>query len=218
MRKPVHYQKKNTTSFLTRFFSDDTSEEEFTETYSSLKFMVSRDEKIGVLDLDPEKTDTLMDIINNIKKDMLKENGNYNVYYFINAIVNNYRHNIVKEVLAEYFAILDGYIAEEEIKQDRKGYYANIFKCFKYLSDADTISYEEADYEAFLKRCKEIKLEQQQEEKRLEQSIKEKISSIVDEYNERGIKLENVDEQEIIQKLLKIVENEANDSDSDSEE
>ena len=199
-------------------FSDDTSEEEFAETYSSLKFMVSRDEKIGVLDLDPGKTDTLMNIINNIKSDMLKENGNSNVYYFINAIVNNYRNNIVMEALAEYFAILNGYIAEEEINQERKGYYANIFKCFKYLSDADTISYEEADYKAFLERCKEIKFEQQEEGKRLEKSIKEKIFSIFDEYNERGIKLENVDEQEIIQKLLKIAENEANDSDSDSRE
>lgn len=201
-----------------KLFSEDNSEQDFLENYSSLKYMVSRDEKIGVLDLAPEKTDTLMDIINSIKNDMVMEDGNPAIYYFINAIVNNYRHNIVMETLAEYFAILNGYIAEEEINQERKGYYANIFKCFKYLSDADTISYVEADYEAFLKRCKEIKLEQQEEGKKFEKSIKKKIYSIFDEYNERGIKLEDVDEQEIIQKLLKIAENESKDSDSDSEE
>ena len=74
-----------------------------------------------------------------------------------------------------------------------------MFKTFHDLLEKPD-SYDEADYQAFLNRCIEIKTQKKNKRDERNNNLKERIQMMVAEYEKKGIDL---NEEEIIEEIKK---------------
>ena len=183
-----------------RLFSvQDFSAKEFERNLQQIENLLNRDQKYGTSDLSPEAADYVSLIVRNMTKDFKTDDWNKDVYTFINILISNYHENEIFLHLVEYFIYLNNIREIEDIKESQKSYFANMFKTFHDLLEKPD-SYDEADYQAFLNRCIEIKTQKKNKRDERNNNLKERIQMMVAEYEKKGIDL---NEEEIIEEIKK---------------
>lgn len=183
--------------FKRLFDSDINSAEEFEKSFRQIENLLTRDQKYGTSDLEPEAADYVSLIVRNMKNDLKIADWNRDVYTFVNLLFSNYRENEIFQQLVEYFIYLNDIRGVEEIKENQIPYFANIFRAFHSLSEDPSV-YNEQDYRDFLKRCLEIREDKKKKTDKRKKKLKDRIQSMITEYEKKGIDL---NEEEILEAL-----------------
>lgn len=85
-------------------FNDGIENEiDFQEQLDRAHYLLQRDDMLGTMDLDAEKTDYISTVIDLMKKDMFKESVDLNLYRFIVLYISSYYENPVMSSLCKYF-------------------------------------------------------------------------------------------------------------------
>ncbi len=185
--------------FKRLFDCDNCSAEEFSKNLQQVENLLSRDQKYGTSDLEPEAADYVSLIVRNMNKDLKMADWNKDVYTFINILISNYRENEIFKQLVEYFIFLNDIRSVETIEEYQIPYFANIFRAFHSLSEDPSV-YNKQDYEEFLKRCFEIREDKKKLVNERKNKLKERIQKMISEYEKKGIDL---NEEEIIEAIKK---------------
>ncbi len=175
-------------AFSTLFDEGPYTSEDFTSKLQRIEKLFNRDERYEISELEPLAADYVTSILRNMKRDMMLDNWNKDVYTFINILISNYRRNEIIQQLAEYFIFLNAFRDINEIEEDQKSYFANMFRTFNGLLNNPS-EYNSSDYNDFLKRCIKIKTDKDKDSKDFDKQIREKIQSIIDESRKKGIDL-----------------------------
>lgn len=183
--------------FKRLFDYDNCSAEEFDKNLQQVENLLSRDQKYGTSDLEPEAADYVSLIVRNMNKDLRITGWNKDVYTFINILISNYRKNEIFKQLVEYFIYLNDIRCVETIKENQIPYFANIFRAFHSLTENPSV-YDEQDYQNFLKRCLEIHERKKKITNERKNNLKERIQNMIVEYEKKGI---NLNEEEIIEAI-----------------
>lgn len=179
-------------------FSEVLEPETFRMELNRLKNLLDRDERLGTDKLDAYAADMVSRLKDRMFQDMSQGGWNQSVYTFIDMLITNYRKNIIFERLAEYFTYLNRSELDDLAKEEQIPYFARFYKLFDSLLQG-SISYEEADYEAFLKRRRQLIKNNINEQKEKEERIKRLISDAARKLQETGI---NATETEIVKAIL----------------
>ena len=179
-------------------FSETLEPEAFRMELDRLKNLLDRDERLGTDKLDTYAADMVSRLKDRMFQDMSQVDWNPSVYTFIDMLITSYRKNIIFERLAEYFTYLNRSELDDLASKEQIPYFARFYKLFDSLLK-DSISYEEADYEAFLKRRRQLIKNNINEQKEKEERIKRLISDTARELQETGI---NATETEIVKAIL----------------
>ncbi len=195
-----------------RLFDQDTcSIEEFKENLQQIENLLSRDQKYGTSDLEPEAADFVSLIVRNMKKDLKNAGWNKDVYIFMNILISNYRKNEIFKQLVEYFIYLNGIKEIENVEENQIPYFANMYKAFHGLT-IDSKHYDQQDYDGFVRRCFEIREDKNKQISRRRDNLKERIQSMIVEFENKGIELS---EEEIIEAVKnQIIEEKMNNSEN----
>lgn len=183
--------------FKRLFDSDSNSAEEFEKSFRQIENLLSRDQKYGTSDLEPEAADYVSLIVRNMKSDLKMANWNSDVYTFINILISNYRENEIFQQLVEYFIYLNDIRSVENVEDYQIPYFANMFRAFRSLSEDPSV-YNEQDYQDFLKRCFEIREDKKKKTDERKNKLKDRIQSMITEYEKKGI---NLNEEEILEAI-----------------
>lgn len=183
--------------FKRLFDYDKCSAEEFAKNLKQVENLLSRDQKYGTSDLEPEAADYVSLIVRNMNKDLRIADWNKDVYTFINILISNYRENEIFKQLVEYFIFLNDIRSVETIEENQIPYFANLFRAFHSLTEDPSV-YDEQDYKNFLKRCFEIRERKQKLANERKDKLKERIQNMIVEYEKKGIDL---NEEEIVEAI-----------------
>lgn len=183
------------------------SSDEFYDKFSKLKYLIQRDDIIGVINYDMKSTDLLASVIDLMKSDM--EEGNYDedIYTFVTMLVTSYRREPLFKKFIRYFLLLNGILEADKILAEEKVFLSNVYKIL-YLEKYETLEFESEYFAKFLDKINEINSKKNDEKSELIESIvKEKISSLIDEaIREKlrmGFDVEDIDKEDIVKKILK---------------
>ena len=119
-------------------------------------------------------------------QDMGQEDWNQSVYVFIDMLITSYRQSVIFEKLAEYFTYLNRSKLDDNVSDDQIPYFAQFYKVFDSLLK-NPLSYEKTDFEAFMRRRKQIIEGRKKEQEKREDTIKKLIFDTAKELEETGI-------------------------------
>ena len=173
-------------------FREELEVGEFKEKLSDFKKMLNRDERLGTEKLDARAADMVSRLKDRMFQDMSQGDWNQSVYVFIDMLITNYRKNVIFEKLAEYFTYLNRSELDDCASDDQIPYFAQYYRTFASLMKNPS-SYEIADYEAFMRRRKEIIERRITKKEQKEEKIKELIFDTVKELEETGIEATEVE-------------------------
>lgn len=185
-------------------FAKEITKDEFFKQYNRISVLLMRDKSFGVLGLEPDATDMLTDLIQLVKDDLSTHNWNPSIYAFINMIICNYHKEPIFETLAEYFSLLNGYEDVSNINIDKIHYYANYYNLFKRLaSDIEHTSYNQCDFDAFIKRCREISEKDLLQTKVIKERIDSKVQDALIRLQSKGYSLSDLSDEKILNEIIK---------------
>ena len=167
-------------------FSEALDQNIFRTELDRLKHLLDRDERLGTDKLDTRAADMVSRLKDRMFQDMSQSNWNQSVYTFIDMLLTSYRSNVFFERLAEYFTYLNRSELDDYVKDEQIPYFAQFYRFFHSMIKNPT-TYEEKDYEAFLKRRKQIINERIIEQEKKEENIKKLISDTARELRGTGI-------------------------------
>ncbi len=185
--------------FKKLFGDGEVSSDEFNERFKWAQSLLSRDYNYGINNLDTLAADYVSLILKNMKRDLMETNWNKDIYTFINCLISNYRNENFYVRLVEYFIYLNDIRGIDEIQEEQKPYFANIYRAFRSLKD-NPIKYDQKDYKAFIDRCNENHDKKVNAEKDQRENIKKRIKSMMNEFKNMGIEL---DDAELLEELRK---------------
>lgn len=167
-------------------FGEEVELEEFQEKLKYLKNLLDRDERLGTDKLDTRAADMISRLKERMFQDMTQGDWNQSVYAFIDMLITSYRQNVIFEKLAEYFIYLNRSELDDIASDDQIPYFAQFYRVFDMLL-RDPSSYEKTDYEAFMRRRKQLIEDRIKEQEQKEEKIKKLIFDTAKELEETGI-------------------------------
>ena len=187
-------------------FNDEIENEiDFQEQLDRAHYLLQRDDMLGTMDLDAEKTDYISTVIDLMKKDMFKENTDLNLYRFIVLYISSYYENSVMSSLCKYFLVLNGKIPVEQMTDDDKTYFPYYMKLFKsQLSgklDCDELLLNE-----FYNRVDEISQIEKRQKETLKNSIMIQVNTKINELLNQGLKAESINVEQLVNSIKNDIE------------
>lgn len=183
-------------------FSKELSTEEFSNRYNSFKDLMKRDKIMKLDNLDPVVTDDIIQILSALKEEAEETEQKSELIPFIKYLSINYHNNRIVDILVKYFNYLNGLIDNVDFASDDKKYVG----CFYHINDAllnnSELLNEISDkyYQDYLAKRKELLARNNKQTK----DIKEKISSLIDNYVNQAVADSNgeLSNEEIVKKVL----------------
>ncbi|MEL7607263.1 hypothetical protein [Sedimentibacter saalensis] len=155
------------------------TKEEFENVLASYRHLIQRDKILGVKELSVEKTDLLSDLIGLIKRDIESEDYCKDIYAFINMLVRSYKDIPTYRRFSDYFLYLNGKKDINDIVEEDKAFYANLYDLMKKDTE-NRLVYDSELFSLFENRVNEILITQnEQEEDLTEKIMKEKFDELV---------------------------------------
>ena len=179
-------------------FEHELKVDDFKMTLQRLKGLLDRDERLGTDKLDASAADMISRLKDRMFTDMSLGDWNQSVYIFIDMLITSYRHNEIFEKLAEYFTYLNRSELNDIVHDSQVPYFARFYKTFNSLLK-DAISYQQEDYDAFMKRREDVIKSRIDEQQKKEDAIKKLITDTAKELKETGIE---ATEAEILKAVL----------------
>ena len=167
-------------------FGEELELEAFQETLKRLKNLLDRDERLGTDKLEAGAADMVSRLKERMLQDMGQGDWNQSVYVFIDMLITSYRQSVIFEKLAEYFTYLNRSKLDDNASDDQIPYFVQFYKVFDSLLK-NPLSYEKTDFEAFMRRRKQIIEGRKKEQEEKEDTIKKLIFDTAKELEETGI-------------------------------
>ena len=180
-------------------FSEDLSDLRFRNEYASFKRLISRDKAIKIDDLNPNATDKIFRIINDLKRAALEDEG-LKLINFISFVSRGYNNgNELANAWVLYFNELNSLQESNDITEKQKKYLGCFYVLNRDFNDGAT-NLDISNYAKFMERKKELKLTEDQRR----QEIQERVSEIIKQRVEEEMKKMSADvsDDEIVQKIV----------------
>ena len=184
---------------FSRLFDKEMDADNFYSVLDSIKFLLERDNRLGVDNLEPDRADIVSRVIEKMSKDMESDSCNLDVYKFIEMLIRNYHGNVIMERLAEYFVYFNNGKIDELPRDEQVAYYANFYRCFDNLLN-DPSGYDSKDYKKFMERRKNVCRGIQEENQKQKEEVSKLIQDAARELEASGQK---VTSEEIIKMLAR---------------
>ena len=161
--------KKRYQIVFDRLFETELSGSEFEKALSSVNYLLERDKKYNIDDLDPDAADCLYDIYNEASCDLHKGGWNKDVYSFICYLIKHYRKRNGLLLLASYFCYMYVDRKKMDVEVDKVGYFVKFYDFFSALNKNDE-HYSENDIKKLIdaKRAKIKALENKAKKNEME--------------------------------------------------
>lgn len=187
-------------------FNDKIENEiDFQEQLDRAHYLLQRDDMLGTMDLNAEKTDCISTVIDIMKKDMFKENTDLNLYRFIVLYISSYYENPVMSSLCKYFLVLNGKLAVDQMTDDDKIHFPYYMKLFKSQL-LGNLKYDEILLKEFYDRVEEISQIENRKKEALKNSIMFQINTKINELMNQGLKAESINVEQLINSIKNDVE------------
>lgn len=184
-------------------FSEDVENEfNFQEQLDRAHYLLQRDDMLGTMDLDAEKTDYISTVIDLMKKDLFRKESDINLYRFIVLYINSYYENQVMSSLCKYFLVLNGKLPINQMTEQDKIYFPYYMKLFK-LQLSEGLTCDENLLKEFNERVDEIKHEENKRKESLKRSIMTQVNEKFNELMNQGWKAENINIEQLIELMKK---------------
>lgn len=166
-------KEKYQTIFNKLFGKEINDKDKFFSTLAKYQRLIERDRVLGTSELNPKRTDVMNSVIREMKKDMVLDDCNEDIYRFINMLIRSYRNEPMFEKMVNYFLVLNGQKEVDFIK-DNKVYLSNFCKVFYGIKN-NMLEIDEEYLDIFYKRRDEII----QKRHKLKRTINKKLSDII---------------------------------------
>lgn len=187
-------------------FNDEIENEiDFQEQLDRAHYLLQRDDMLGTMDLDAEKTDYISTVIDLMKKDMFKENTDLNLYKFIVLYISSYYKNPVMSSLCKYFLVLNGKLSINQMTDEDKINFPYYMKLFKTQLSGN-LNCDEILLKEFYNRVKEIKQAENKQKEDLKNSIMIQVNAKINELLNQGLKAENINVEQLIDSIKNNIE------------
>lgn len=164
-----------------RLFADQTiSKEQFDRRMDSVKYLLERDRRYDIGNLDPEAADIVARIHNNMVKDMSDGQWDKKVYDGILILFSSYKNNIIMRELASYFSDLNSDSDLTCLSDESKAYYSYYYDCFHNIIDGTPVFNPES-YEQFLNRKEALSKDREKRQIKKTQKIRSKFERVLKE-------------------------------------
>lgn len=184
-----------------KLFQKEISKEEFENELEKYSYLVDRDKKHGVLELDTKRTDTYSLIVSNIKKDLNEEEFDATIYWTLNLFLQRYREDELFLLILRYFYILNNSEAKYRSEKEEK-FCIKLNKLLKETYE-DKLKYNEKEKEYFENRRKEIKRQIEEKRKEAKKITERVIEEEIQKQILKGISPEDISIEEILRKIKK---------------
>ena len=182
-------------------FNDKIENEiDFQEQLDRAHYLLQRDDMLGTMDLDAEKTDYISIVIDLMKKDMFKENTDLNLYRFIVLYISSYYENPVMSSLCKYFLVLNGKLSIKQMTDEDKIYFPYYMKLFKSQL-LGKLQCDEMLLKEFYDRVEEINQKENRQKDALKNSIMIQINTKINELLNHGLKTESINVEQLVSSI-----------------
>lgn len=182
-------------------FSEDIKEkEDFIELLDNCHELIEKDRVLGTSELNARKTDIINSTIEEMKRDMKSDTSSEEIYIFINMIIRSYKKEEIFNKLAKYFLTLNGKMDIGLITKDDEVYISNYYKLF-YEDKNDLIKVNNKYLEIFYKRVKEIIEKENENKKKLQDELVQKVRVKLDELSKLGVDIDDITIRELLNEI-----------------
>lgn len=187
-------------------FNDGIENEiDFQEQLDRAHYLLQRDDMLGTMDLDAEKTDYISTVIDLMKKDMFKESVDLNLYRFIVLYISSYYENPVMSSLCKYFLVLNGKLPIEKMTNEDKIYFPYYMKLFKSQL-LGKLKCDEMLLKEFYGRVDEISQKEKRQKENLKNNIMIQVNTKINELLNQGLKAESINAEQLISLIKNNIE------------
>lgn len=161
---------------------------------------IKKEKLLGTSNLSNEKIEILNYIIEEMKKDMEEYDSNYNIYTFINVILQNYREDNSMTLLAKYYTTLYGYIKADDLTTHEEDFFSNYYGiCSK--SKKDLLETDTEMYEKFQKQSSNANRKNNTDNKYVKEKIEAAIQHRLNNLYSFGYSGRNISVEELLYNL-----------------
>lgn len=159
-----------------RIFSKKIEKEEFYRMLEKCNTLVAKDQILETTDLSPRKTDIIIRIVEDIKRDFNSDGADESIYIFIRMIINYYKKLPLLKKISNYFLSLNNKISYDDLSKKEKEDVLLLYQCFDSLKN-DEISINFKKWEIkFKERIKSI----ESQNKKIEEEINKRIKLLIE--------------------------------------
>lgn len=159
-----------------RMFSKKIEKEEFYRMLEKCNTLVAKDQILETTDLSPRKTDIIIRIVEDIKRDFNSDGADENIYIFIRMIINYYKKLPLLKKISNYFLSLNNKINYDDLSKKEKEDVLSLYQCFDSLkNDEVSINFKKWEIK-FKERIKSI----ESQNKKIEEEINNRIKLLIE--------------------------------------
>lgn len=159
-----------------RMFSKKIEKEEFYRMLEKCNTLVAKDQILETTDLSPRKTDIIIRIVEDIKRDFNSDGADENIYIFIRMIINYYKKLPLLKKISNYFLSLNNKINYDDLSKKEKEDVLLLYQCFDSLkNDEVSINFKKWEIK-FKERIKSI----ESQNKKIEEEINNRIKLLIE--------------------------------------
>lgn len=159
-----------------RIFSKKIEKEEFYRMLEKCNTLVAKDQILETTDLSPRKTDIIIRIVEDIKRDFNSVGADENIYIFIRMIINYYKKLPLLKKISNYFLSLNNKINYDDLSKKEKEDVLLLYQCFDSLkNDEVSINFKKWEIK-FKERIKSI----ESQNKKIEEEINNRIKLLIE--------------------------------------
>lgn len=182
-------------------FSEDIKEKDtFIKLLDSCHELIEKDRVLGTSELDARKTDIINSTIEEMKRDMRNDSSSEEIYIFINMIIRSYKKEAIFNKLAKYFLALNGKSDISLITKEEEIYISNYYKLF-YEDKNNLMKVNNKYLEMFYKRTKEIVEKENENKKKLQDELMQKVRLKLDELSKLGVDIDDISIRQILNQI-----------------
>lgn len=174
---------------------------EFSQQLHTANFLIERDNMLGTMNLNPDKTDTLSAIIESCKQDLYRDDCDMNLYSFISMFLNSYYSNTVFQHLVTYFLTLNGVTDVKKLSETDKVAVSNYFRLFKNEVD-NNLRLDSLYLQLFYDRVEEINQEKKSKENEIKKHLEVLVTKKMRNLVHHGIDIDSLNTNELIKQIL----------------
>lgn len=180
-------------------FKEEMSHEDFMNRYNKLTDIYRRDLMMKIADLDPDNTDSIIRIVDELKLSVNNASGCSELIPFIEYISSYYANNkLVKELLL-YFNLLNGFSDSiANLSEEDKWYLGNLYHINRKFIEGKTNS--DSFFDEFLEKRNNLKVEKSAKKREIEKELRDTLSPYITEAIKNAP--DGINNGEIIKRIL----------------
>lgn len=183
------------------FDNEEISKSQFEMELECIERLFERDDRFEIANLKPREADYAFKTYKLMTDDLYEDDYDKTVYIFINNMLSSYRKQNIWKYLAHYICTLNGITNTADVKEEEKPYFVAYYKTFTSLLN-DSTNYLKEDYEAFIKRCRELQNERDNKARLMRKKVNEALNEVMTQNHEVGIEMSQEELMECVGKKL----------------